>query len=143
MPSNPAASPPPSHATAVKPAPGAAPAKPGTLTRLVRGNKALVPVGADAARVAPAHVVREREGERPVAVPPGYQLAWSDDRLNPHRAEGLPSGWAAMDRVWTRTVPRDLLDPKSGNQIVARQAQARPLSDVDPAPVACTCRLTG
>ncbi len=42
----------------------------------------------------------------PVVVPKGYEKAWKDDRLNPHRAKGTGDGAAAQDTVWTRDVPQ-------------------------------------
>lgn len=38
-------------------------------------------------RVVPLHVYENRQNTRNVAVPKGYRPVWSDDRLNPHRAE--------------------------------------------------------
>lgn len=40
-----------------------------------------------------------------VAVPKGYRLAWTDDRLNPLRGIGTAEGEVMQDRVWTRKVP--------------------------------------
>ncbi|RZV98604.1 MAG: SPOR domain-containing protein [Rhodobacteraceae bacterium] len=40
--------------------------------------------------------------------PKGYRPAWTDGRLNPNRAKGTAAGEAAMDRIWTREVPRKL-----------------------------------
>ena len=37
--------------------------------------------------------------------PPGYELAWKDDRLNPLRGKGTAQGQAAQDKIWTRDVP--------------------------------------
>ena len=41
--------------------------------------------------------------------PPGYELAWKDDRLNPNRGKGTAEGWAAQDQIWTRKVPATLV----------------------------------
>ena len=41
--------------------------------------------------------------------PPGYELAWKDDRLNPNRGKGTAEGWATQDQVWTRKVPAKLV----------------------------------
>jgi hypothetical protein len=42
----------------------------------------------------------------PVVLPKGYEKAWKDDRLNPHRAKGTGAGAAAQDTVWTKDVPQ-------------------------------------
>lgn len=47
--------------------------------------------------------------KEPAKPPKGYRLAWEDGRLNPDRAKGTAAGEAAMNRVWTRTVPRHLI----------------------------------
>lgn len=44
-----------------------------------------------------------------VPVPQGYKLAWTDDRLNPHRGVGTAQGQAAQDQVWSREVPAQLV----------------------------------
>ena len=41
--------------------------------------------------------------------PPGYQMAWKDDRLNPMRGIGTASGQAQQDQVWTRDIPAVLV----------------------------------
>ena len=46
-----------------------------------------------------------RVAEAVTQVPPGYRLAWEDDRLNPLRGLGSAEGQAAQDQVWTRKVP--------------------------------------
>lgn len=44
--------------------------------------------------------------DAPVVLPKGYEKAWKDDRLNPHRAKGTGEGAAAQDTVWTKDVPQ-------------------------------------
>lgn len=51
--------------------------------------------------------------EARMKVPKGYAPAWEDDRLNPLRGVGTSSGKASMNKIWTNTVPRRLVDPGS------------------------------
>jgi hypothetical protein len=49
-------------------------------------------------------------------VPKGYRPAWDDDRLNPNRGPRTAQGEAATDAIWTRTVPRTLIqEPTRGH----------------------------
>ncbi|TDK52349.1 SPOR domain-containing protein, partial [Antarcticimicrobium luteum] len=103
-------------------------------------------------RVVPRHVYDQRRNTNTLVVPTGYRPVWSDDRLNPHRAErslrparpgpvnGAPDGYlkvvrgddrlnpnrgrlsaagdAGTDRIWTRTVPRDLVGLPTDRPVV-------------------------
>lgn len=71
--------------------------------------------------------------QQTVSIPKGYRPVWKDDRLNPHRAKGTAAGQASMDLVWTQTVPRRLIDRKTGQDVTrlyphltAPQAAAAP-----------------
>lgn len=111
-----------------------------------------VPAGT---RVMPKHVYEQRyavdAGAMPV--PEGYVPAFTDGRLNPHRAEGTFEGMAAMELIWTRTVPRRLVEKKTGRDVTADypwiqpgqtgvfrapviSTQSRSLASPAPAPVA-------
>ncbi len=59
-------------------------------------------------RIVPKHVY-DMQGERVPPIPKGYQPAWEDDRLNPHRAHMTRQGHRATQEVWSNTVPRKLL----------------------------------
>lgn len=105
-----------------------------------------------ATRVVPRHVYDQRRNTQNVSIPEGYRPVWSDDRLNPHRAEqGLapaaprhvalvPEGYrpvvrdddrlnpqrgqrtvagdAQSDLIWTRTVPRQLVQAPTDRPVV-------------------------
>lgn len=55
--------------------------------------------------------------------PPGYQLAWKDDRLNPLRGLGTAEGQAQQDQVWTRQVPARLVTAQPAYRVATRAAQ--------------------
>ncbi|PKP85348.1 MAG: hypothetical protein CVT80_03060 [Alphaproteobacteria bacterium HGW-Alphaproteobacteria-2] len=86
---------------------------PGSLYRVSIGSRQFtVRCGSQAprpARVTPRsdHVAVARTyGSDSIPVPEGYASAHAPGRLNPYRAQGTPEGEAAMNRLWTRTVPR-------------------------------------
>ena len=66
------------------------------------------------APVRQAAVVAPRPA--PVVVPPGYKVAWGDDRLNPNRGRGTARGQAQQDQVWTRDVPAVLVTQAPATQ---------------------------
>jgi hypothetical protein len=71
-------------------------------------------------RIVPRHVAASQAQTADiVTVPTGYRPVWNDDRLNPRRAQGTIAGKAAMDLVWTQTVPRRLIDRTTGRDMTA------------------------
>jgi hypothetical protein len=81
-------------------------------------------------RIVPRHVAHNRVNTRNVTVPPGYKEVWEDGRLNPRRAEGDIVGRANMLLVWTQTVPRRLIDRRSGKDVTASVPLIYPYTDV-------------
>ena len=71
-------------------------------------------------RIVPRHVAAAQAQAASVgAIPKGYRPVWEDDRLNPRRAQGTIAGKAAMDLVWSQTVPRRLIDRTTGRDMTA------------------------
>ena len=60
-----------------------------------------------------------------VQIPAGYRHVWSDDRLNQLRAQVTAAGNAQTDLVWTRTVPRRLIDTKTRSDVTKLFARLR------------------
>jgi cell division septation protein DedD len=70
-------------------------------------------------RVVPRHVAEAQAASVVGPVPQGYRPVWTDDRLNPRRAHGTAAGYAATDLIWTDTVPRRLIDRRTGQDMTA------------------------
>lgn len=51
-------------------------------------------------------------------IPAGYKPAWDDGRVNLQRGPQSSAGDASMNRVWTQTIPRQLIADSSGIQRV-------------------------
>ncbi len=67
-----------------------------------------------------ATIVTHAAAPEPVRIPKGYRAAWTDDRLNPNRAQGTARGQAQQDQIWTQEVPATLVaeQPVSGGRVV-------------------------
>ncbi|OWU85055.1 hypothetical protein ATO6_08340 [Oceanicola sp. 22II-s10i] len=90
------------------------------LLRCVRVKQAPQVVQGGGQRSYPAHVAAQRElNTVRTPVPKGYVKAFKDDRLNPRRAEGTAAGQRQMELVWTNTVPRRLVDRRTGKDVTA------------------------
>jgi cell division protein FtsN len=73
-------------------------------------------------RIVPKHVYAAQvEAKQGVRVPAGYRPVWEDDRLNPRRAQQTAAGKAQMELVWTNTVPRKLIDQRTGKDVTRYQ----------------------
>lgn len=70
------------------------------------------------ARVVPRHVYEQQQAARVTTpTPQGYRKAWTDDRLNPNRANQTLAGKAQTDLVWSQTVPRRLIVRSTGRDV--------------------------
>jgi hypothetical protein len=96
---------------------------------LAAGAGALTIPGASAQQTAPGGFVDPVPIVR-IGPPPGYEYAFTDDRLNPDRGLRTPRGDAQSAQVWTETVPRRAI-PISREAIIAAAA---PRTAAHPAP---------
>ncbi|MET4102482.1 hypothetical protein ABIE58_001916 [Roseovarius sp. MBR-78] len=92
-----------------------------------RGDRAVPPPGTRATPdsvprgtyVAPARIyARQQTSLVGISVPAGMKPVWEDDRLNPRRAHQTFEGKAQMELMWTRTVPRRLIDRRTGAEVI-------------------------
>lgn len=81
-------------------------------------------------RIVPKHVAHNRINTRAVAIPKGYKSVWDDGRLNPYRAEQNLAGRTQMLLVWTQTVPRRLIDTRTGRDVTTSVPLVYPYIDV-------------
>lgn len=81
-------------------------------------------------RIVPKHVAIKRQNTRNVTVPEGYQPAWTDDRLNPYRTEQNLAGRHDMLLIWTNTLPRRLVDRRTGKDMTASIPLVYPYLDL-------------
>ncbi len=82
-------------------------------------------------RLVPRHVFEQRALKRPASIPEGYVPVWEDDRLNPRRAEQTLNGIAQTRLAWTDTVPRRLIDRRTGRDVTATVPLVFPYTDID------------
>ena len=112
--------------------------------RVLAGVAAIAPSGYlegpdPAAHVGHRQVQRTTATAEPQVIPKGYRAAFTDDRLNPHRAKGTQQGWAQQDQVWTREVPARLVADvakKQGKPVATRRVYASTKSEPAAQPVA-------
>lgn len=69
----------------------------GAALKSARQNGITIPLGNQVAAAPQATAV--------MVLPKGYEMAWKDGRLNPHRGKGTAAGQAAQDKIWSREVP--------------------------------------
>jgi len=81
-------------------------------------------------RIAPKHVVQNRVNTQNTKVPHGYTEVWTDDRLNPKRAEQNLQGRSDMLLIWTQTVPHRLIEQHTGKDVTASVPLIYPYTSV-------------
>lgn len=80
-------------------------------------------------RVVPRQVYDARLSQGELVVPEGYRSVWQDGRLNPRRAEQSLGGVAGTRLVWTQTVPRRLIERRTGRDVTTTVALVFPFTD--------------
>ncbi|MDA3857109.1 MAG: SPOR domain-containing protein [Roseovarius sp.] len=96
-------------------------ATPGSQPRIVHRTSAArtTDQAGRATRVAPARIyARQKSSTEGTFVPEGYKPVWEDDRLNLKRAHQTYAGMDQMEVMWTNTVPRRLIDRRSGRGVI-------------------------
>ncbi|WP_114965794.1 SPOR domain-containing protein [Alkalilacustris brevis] len=86
--------------------------------------------------VGPGSPLRVSQGVAPRPIPEGYRPAWNDDRLNPHRGPRTAAGDAQMRRVWTDTVPAQLVENPAATRPYTASVSTRSPSATVPVPEA-------
>lgn len=68
-------------------------------------------------RVGPKSAPRKIAEARAIKPPRGFRAAFDDGRLNPLSGVGTRRGKAQMGLIWSDTVPRYLIDVRTGRRI--------------------------
>lgn len=68
-------------------------------------------------RVGPKSAPRKIAESRAIKAPRGYRAAWDDGRLNPYTGVGRRQGKEQMNLIWSTTVPRYLIDVRTGKRL--------------------------
>ncbi len=104
------------------PAPAVKPA-PSTKPKRVRAKPAAVEQLPANTRIVRRHIDENRQNTTNLRVPRGYRAVWSDDRLNPHRAERTPVASLATN---SPRVPRGYRAAWGDERLNVKRAMASP-----------------